>query len=59
MVVDFITAIYYPVISLMCTVLIRVLYVARETSEVFLEGMPDAFLRVISFLSDLLMCDRR
>ena len=41
---------------------VRALYGARETSEVFLLGMScmsGDFLRVLSFLSDLLICDRR
>ena len=59
MIVDFITAIYYPVISLLCPVWVRVLYGARETSEALLVVMSGVFLRVLSFLSDLLICDRR
>ena len=59
MVDDFMTSIYYPVISLLCPVWVRALYGARETSEVLLVGMPGVFLRILSFLSDLLICDRR
>ena len=59
MVVDFITAVYYPVISLLCPVWVRALYGVHETSGVLFVGMPGIFLRVLSFLSDLLICDRR
>ena len=59
MVVDFITAVYYSVISLLCPVWVRALYGARETSEVFLVGMPMVFPGVLSFLYDLFICDRR
>ena len=55
MVVDFITAIHYPVISLLRPVWVQALYGARETSEVLLLGMPGVFLRV---LSDILIGDR-
>ena len=43
-VVDFITTIYYPVISLLCVVWVRAPYRARETREVLLVGMPGVFL---------------
>ena len=59
MVVDFITAIFYPVISLLCQVWVRALYEARETSEVLPVGISGVFLRVLLFLFDLLICDRR
>ena len=59
MVVDFTTAIYYPVISLLCLVWARAPYGARGTSEILLVGMPGVFLRILSFLSDLLICDSR
>ena len=43
------TAVYYPVISLLCPVRLRALYGAHETSEVLLVGMPGVFLRYLSF----------
>ena len=59
MVVDFITATYYPVISVLCPVWVRALHGARETNEVPNVGMPGVFRRVLSFLSDLLICDSK